>query len=101
MGRLIEVQEAQTCPSPLTLQTGDVLLFHATGGAVESGGDVVEMLGPFLQAVLGDHGGILTAMGAPNTILVRARKPGQAVIDVVTGDPWGASQRTTLRLAVE
>jgi hypothetical protein len=101
MGRLIEVQEAQKCPSPLTLHPGDVLLFHATGGSVKSGGDAVEMLGPFLQAVLGEHGGILTAMGAPNTVLFRARKDGQAVIDVVTGDPWGESQRTTLSLAVE
>jgi hypothetical protein len=101
MGRLIEVQEAQKCPSPLTLHPGDVLLFHATGGSVDSGGGVVEMLGPFIQAVLGEHGGILTPMGPPNTVLFRARKRGRAVIDVVTGDPWGASQKTTLNLAVE
>lgn len=101
MGRLIEVQYAQKCPSPLTLHTGDMLLFHATGGRVGSGRNVVEMLGPFLQAVLGDHGNILAPMGPPNTVFFRAHRPGRAVIDVVTGDPWHAPKTTTLEISIE
>jgi hypothetical protein len=101
MGQLIEIQDAQKCPSPLTVHTGDVLLFHATGGHVHSGGDVVEMQGPFLPAVLGDNGNVLAPMGAPNTVLFRACRPGQALIDVVTGDPWHAPQTITLDITVE
>ncbi|SRR5260370_19558348 len=101
MGRLIEVQNAQSAPSSLALQVGDVLLFHATGGHVPSGDDVVEMLGAFLPASLGDNGKILTPMGAPNTVLFRALRPGRAMIDVVTGDPWHAPQTTSLGITVE
>jgi hypothetical protein len=101
MGRLIEVETARGIPSSLALQMGDVLLFKATGGHVQSGEDVVEMLGVFLLATLGDNDKILTPMGAPNTILFRALRPGRATIDVVTGDPWHASQMTALGITVE
>jgi hypothetical protein len=101
MARLIEVQDARVCPSPLTVHLGDVLLFRAAGGRVRSGGDVVELLGSFLPAVLGDDGTILTPMGPPNTVLCRARQPGRAQIDVVTGDPFHTPQTTTLGITVE
>lgn len=101
MARLIEVQDARMCPSPLTVRPGDVLLFRAAGGRVRSGGEVVELLGPFLQAVVGDDGNILTPMGPPNTVLFRARRPGQALIDVVTGDPFYTPQTTSLGISVE
>lgn len=101
MGQLIEIPDAQKCPSPLTVHTGDVLRFQATGGHVRSGSGVVEMLGPFLPAVLGDNGTIFAPMGAPNTVLFRACHPGRAQIDVVTGDPWHAPQTITLGITVE
>ena len=101
MGRLIEVQDAQCAPSSLALQVGDVLQFNATGGRVQSGHDVVEMLGAFLPAILGGNGNIFTPMGAPNTVLFRALRPGRATIDVVTGDPWQAPQTTTLDITIE
>jgi len=101
MGRLIEVQNAPGLPSSLTLRVGDVLRFNATGGHVQSGHDVIEMLGAFLPAVLGDNGDLLTPMGAPNTVLFRALKAGQATIDIVTGDPWRAHQTTTLGIVIE
>jgi hypothetical protein len=100
MARLIEVQDVRVCPSPLTVQQGDVLLFRAAGGRVRSGGDVVEVLGPFLPAVLGDNGNILTAEGPPNTVLFRAHRPGRALIDVVAGDPFHTPQTTTLGINV-
>jgi hypothetical protein len=40
-------------------------------------------------------------MGAPNTVLFRALRPGRATIDVVTGDPWHATRKATLELAVQ
>jgi hypothetical protein len=101
MGRLIEVQDAPSAPSSLPLQVGDVLLFKATGGHVQSGEDVVEMLGTYLPALLGDNGEILTPMGAPNTVLFRVLRPGRAMINVVSGDPWHAPQTTTLGITVE
>ena len=101
MARLIEVQNPQAVSSSLALQVGDVLLFNATGGHVQSGDHVVEMLGAFLLAILGDDGEILTPMGAPNTVLFRALRPGEATIDVVNGDPWHAPRTTTLGITVE
>ena len=83
------------------MQPGDVLLFHASGGHVRSGADVVEMLPSLLSAVVGDNGAIVTPAGAPNTVLVRVHRPGRAVIDVVTGDPWHAPQATTRGITVE
>jgi hypothetical protein len=101
MALLIEVQDCRACSSPLTLHPGDVLLVRATGGHVRSGEDVVELLGPFLAAVVGDDGAVVAPMGAPNTVLFRARRPGRALIDVVTGDPFHAPQATPLGIVVE
>ena len=99
MGRLIDVADAKSCPSSLRLRVGDMLLFHASGGRVGSGG--IEMLGPFLQAVVGTHGEIVAPMGAPNTVMFRAHRPGRAVIEVMTGSPWHASGTTSLSVIVE
>jgi hypothetical protein len=101
MARLIEVQNPQSVSSGMVLKVGDVLLFRATGGHVQSGAEVVQMVGAFVPAILGDNASILTPMGAPNTVLFRALQPGQAMIDVITGDPWRASQRTELAIVVE
>ena len=101
MGRLIEIQHAQGFPASLTIEPGDMLLFDATGGHVLSGEGVVEFLGPFLPGVVGDNGQILSPMGTPNTVLFFARRLGRATIDVVTGNPWGAFETTTLDIIVE
>ena len=101
MGRLIEFRaDAGTFPPSLAVEVGDVLMFGATGGHVRSGADAVEMMGAFQTGVLADDGRILTPMGAPGTVLFRARCPGRATIDVITGDPWQAAQSTLLELAV-
>jgi hypothetical protein len=101
VGRLIEFQHAREYPPTLTVHVGDVLFFKATGGHVQSGEDFVEMLGAFSPAIQGDNGEILTPMGAPNTVLFRALRPGRASIDVVTGDPWYGPQTTTLGITIE
>jgi len=101
MPRLIEVSDARVGPSTQTLSVGDVLLFRAAGGHVRSGDNVIELVGIFVQAVVGAEGTILMPMGPPNTVLFRARKPGHARIDVVTGDPFHAPEATVLRITVE
>ena len=101
MARLIEVQHAQVFPPSLTIKVGDVLAFGATGGHFQSGMNVIKILGPFLPAVVGDNGQILSPMGAPNAVWFLARRPGRATIDVVTGDPWQAPQTTTLDITNE
>lgn len=74
---------------------------RAAGGHIRSGDDVVEMLGPFVQAVVGNEGEVVAPMGPPNTVLVRAREPGRAVLDLVVGDPFHSPQAVVLRIAVE
>lgn len=102
MGRLIEIQPGtQGFPPSITVEVGDLLVFSATGGHVQSGADAVEIVGAFLSSVLGSNGRILSPMGAPNAVLFLARRPGHATIEVVTGDPWHASQTTMLDLTVE
>jgi hypothetical protein len=101
MARLIEVDDAPGCPSPLTVAVGDVLLFRAAGGRVRSGGDAVELLGPFLTAVVGDDGSVVSPQGPPNTVLFRARQPGRARLAIVTGDPFHGPQTTALAITVE
>lgn len=101
MPRLIEVDDAGACPSPLTLQPGDVLLFRAVGGVVRSGGTCVELLGPFTQAVVAEDGSVLSPVGPPNAVLFRARRPGRAGIEVVTGDPFYSPQMTPIDITVQ
>ena len=83
------------------VQIGDVLLFHATGGRVESGADAVDLLPPLLSAVVGTDGTVLAPAGAPNIVLVRVGHPGQARLELVTGDPWHGAQPTTIDVTVE
>jgi hypothetical protein len=100
MSRLIEVQRV-TDPSPLVVRVGDVLVVPASGARVDAGGPAVELWGPFRTAVVADTGEVLAPEGPPNTVLVRARQPGTATIEVFLGDPFHESRPTTLTVAVE
>jgi len=100
MGRLIEVQVAPDSPTSLTVAVGDLLQFAASGGHVRRSPDVVEMVGPFLSAVVGSDGSILAPAGAPSTVFFLAQRPGHATIDVVTGDPWHQPQTTVFHISV-
>jgi hypothetical protein len=44
---------------------------------------------------------VLSPMGAPGTVLFRAKAPGPAVIDVVTGDPWQSHTTWSVNVRVE
>lgn len=101
MARLIEIQQANDLPSALTIKAGDVLVFGATGGHVRAGVGVVEVLGHYLPAVLGDNGQVLAPQGPPTTVLILALGPGRAMIDVVTGDPFRSFRTTAMEIIVE
>lgn len=101
MARLIDVQQVESCPSPLAVRVGDVLRIRASGGWVRDGGSAVELWGPFLPAVVADTGEVLSPQGPPGTVLVRARAPGSATLDLVLGDPWHAPRPAALTLRVE
>ncbi len=100
MARLIEVQNAQGA-SPLKVQPGDMLLFHAIAGRVQSGGDVVKPLGTFISAILINDGTVLTPAGPPNTVVFHARWSGTAMIDIVTGNPFYAPETISLQIHVD
>jgi hypothetical protein len=101
MGRLIDIGNIAALPDALTLQTGDALMFAASGGYVRTGSEVMEMIGPFLVGVLGPTGEVLSPAGPPNSILFVARQRGEASIAVVTGDPFYAPTTTTLAVHVD
>jgi hypothetical protein len=100
MARLIEIQAGQNLAEPLPVQVGDLLMFEASGGAVRSGAEVVELLGAFLKSVVGSNGAVLSPMGSANAVVFLARRPGQATIEVVCGDPWHGSTILPLPLLV-
>jgi len=100
MARLIEVPNVALCRSPLVIRVGDALLFHGLGGHVRSGGDAIEMLGPFVQAIVGENGEVLTPSGPPNTVVFRARRTGTATIDLVTGN-FSSLVTTSLQVEIE
>src|SRR5436190_2188047 len=101
MARLIEVQDVEGDSALEPVAVGDMLLFHASGGHVRSGTEVVELIGPFVSAVSGAEGEIRTPASPPNTVLFRARRKGEAEIDILTGDPFFKPRKTSLRIHVE
>lgn len=101
MARLIEIQDVAACPSPLRVQSGDVLVLRASGARIDAGSNAVDVLGAFSAAMLGDNGEVLAAMGAPGTVLLQARQPGDASITVIGGDPFHAPRTTIVRISVQ
>ena len=100
MPRLIEIQEGQVLSASQDIGVGDILFFHASGGHVRSGLEVVELLGVFITAVVGTEGQILEPIGPPNTVLFRARTSGEAEITVMVGDPFYDPKKIDFRIRV-
>jgi hypothetical protein len=99
VGRLIEVRSVVDLSSVLVVQVGDLLLFRATGGRVQSGAAVTN-LGSFVAGTLTGDGEVLSAVGAPDATLFAASEPGRALIELFTGDPWHEPRRTTVTVEV-
>jgi hypothetical protein len=89
MSRYIEIRPDDALPEPLVLAVGDVVRLAATGARVLSG-RAVELVGILTEGVVGTDGSVLTPLGPPGVVLFRAREPGDALVRVVTGDPFGA-----------
>lgn len=100
MGRLIEVPHIGDLPAELIVQVGDLLLFRATGGRVQSGAGLAN-LGSFVAGAMTSDGRVVSALGAPNATLFHALEPGRALIDLFTGDPWREPRRTTVVVEVQ
>jgi len=101
LARIIEVRHPKTCPSSLHLKVGDMLVFSATGGHIREGDQGVQFLGAYCTAAIATDGNIIAPAGTPNHAIFLAHTPGNAVIDVVTGDPWRAFDTTRLALIIE
>ena len=101
MSRYVDVRSgADGVPAELVLGVGDVVRFAATGCRIVSG-SAVEVVGILTQSVLGTDGSIVSPMGVPGTVLLRAREVGEATVEVVTGDPFGAAARHAVAVRVE
>lgn len=99
MARLVEISGQLPCS--IELRCGDVLHIQASGGYVQEGVRVAEALGPFVPAVLGLHGRILSPESRPAYLLVRALNPGRAtVLLFLAGEP-GAARRHEMVLEVD
>jgi len=101
VSRYIDIRpDAEGLPSELVLGVGDVVRFAATGGRVRSGTGV-ELLGILSDSVVGTDGSVVTPLGAPGAVLFRARAPGRAVVDVVSGDPFRSPVTHSVVVRVE
>jgi hypothetical protein len=101
MARLIEVQQSDQLATPLLVRVGDVLVFQATGARISEGASALELWGPFVSATVGENGAVLDPMGFPNAVLARARGPGQATLELFTGDPFHRKRTTSIRITIE
>ncbi|PRY48367.1 hypothetical protein LY71_1094 [Geodermatophilus tzadiensis] len=101
MSRLIDVRpDEDGLPPELVVAVGDVIRVAANGGRIRSGSGV-ELLGVLSESVVGTDGSVLTPLGAPGAVLLRARSPGRAVVDVITGDPFRAPVTRSVTIRVE
>jgi hypothetical protein len=101
VSRYIDIRpDEEGVPAELVLTVGDVVRFAATGGRVRSGSGVA-LLGILADSVVGTDGSVLTPLGAPGVVLFRAEQPGLAVVDVVSGDPFGSSVTRSVTVRVE
>ena len=101
MGRYIDIRpDDEGLPAELVLAVGDVVRVAATGGSVQSGSGV-ELLGILTDSVVGLDGSVRTPLGPPGAVLFRAREPGRAVVDLVSGDPFREPLTRTLVVRVE
>ena len=102
MAQLIEIDDVNALPSPLTIRIGDVLLVRASGGNIVTGEACIERLGPFITGLpTGGSNELLSPMGSPNTIMFLARNAGPATIEVATGDPYFNPQFTRIEVQVD
>lgn len=100
MSRLIEIDDPASCPVPLQIRAGDVLMFKASGALLRSGEDAVSVLGSFTTALVTGSGVMVDAHGPPHTVLLLARSAGFARVTVIDGDPFGVPRSTEVSIDI-
>ena len=100
MAQLIEIDDAKGCAPSLCVKVGDLLVFSASGGRMNTSGSALRYLGAFMRAVVGTNRKVLEPMGLPNAVVFEVLQHGQAAIDVISGGPFGNTSTTTLLIIV-
>ena len=86
MPSLIDVDTVSDgLPDVTLVEVGDLIVFTAPGGVVESG-TALEPLAAFSRALPGPGGRPLVPQGPPNVVLFRAARVGEAGLRISTGD---------------
>ncbi|MGB8193615.1 MAG: hypothetical protein WCF67_16915 [Chitinophagaceae bacterium] len=99
MPKLIEIVDAEYLPAYITLNTGDLLQLGASGGHIISGEGIIELLGAFTQSFMQDNN-IASPAGPPGILLLLAREPGKAQLNIITGDPWSKPVTNRIEITV-
>jgi hypothetical protein len=99
MARLIEIDGP--IAELIKLQAGDLLVIAASGGRVNSGHEVVEILGPFYPGIIISTGEIIEPQGSPHKIMLLARGSGTASVETFWGDAWSGSKIIQTSVIVE
>jgi len=101
MTRLIEIDDAKYCAPSLSVKVGDLLVFSASGGWVNTGDSALRLVGVFMRAVIGTNRMVLEPVGSPNAVVFEVQQQGQATIDVISGNPFAITVSTTLLIIAE
>jgi hypothetical protein len=102
MPRLVSVPSAPDgFPDAVTLEVGDLVVFTASGGGIESG-SALQTLGTFIGALPGPGGRTLAGQGAPNLTVFRAVAPGASLVRLISGDVRrGPTSESHVRVTVQ
>jgi len=95
-----EIASGACLPNEAALRVGDVLRIDAMGAVVHGGSDAIQIVGPLTSSTLTPLGTI-TPAGGPNVVIVVARKPGKARLDVIFGSPWGSRKTQEVSVIIE
>lgn len=97
MGRLIDLRMGFT-GDRLELEPGDLVLLPAAGARVIAG-EAVEC-GVHQNATALEDGRVLAPQGAPDVVVLEATAPGDAMVRLFTGDPFGGPTSKELEVVV-
>jgi len=101
VSRYVEIRpDEEGLPPEILLGVGDIVRFAASGGRLRSGNSV-ELLGILSVGVVGTDGQVLSPLGPPSSVLIRAQGPGRAVVDITSGDPFRSPVTRSLAIRVE
>jgi hypothetical protein len=98
MPRLIQITDVASVVSPLTVAPGDLLQVAASGALIH--GVTIELLGIFIEAVVGTDGLIHVPQGLPNVVVLRAVAVGGSSVEIVGASEPGQPRTEHLDIIV-